>query len=142
MLIAPVAALVEKIGSEQVTEVGTVLVAVLARTVVAVLPVTGATLVVGATFVVVDGTFVVVGARVTGTAVAGISPREGVVVVDAATWRVVPQPALSTANPLSTRSPTAARRDFVACIKFAASLQRPIRGALSSYSARGSGPRG
>ena len=70
MLIAPVAVLVEKIGSVQVPEVvgGSV---------------TGGKVVGGS---VIDGTVVVVGGSVTGTGVAGGSLSGGVVVVDAATW--------------------------------------------------------
>ena len=45
----------------------------------------GAAVVVGATVVVVAGTFVV-GSGVTGTALACGAPSGGVVVVDAATW--------------------------------------------------------
>jgi hypothetical protein len=84
-LTAPVAALVEKIGLVQVTEAAAVLLVVLAGTVVAFV-VAGATLVVGATVVAVDGTFVVVGDGVTGTAAAGASPTGGVVVVEEPTW--------------------------------------------------------
>jgi hypothetical protein len=58
MLIAPLAELLEKIGSVQVPKVGTVVVVVLAGTVVAVVVVVGAT-VVGATVVVVGATVVV-----------------------------------------------------------------------------------
>jgi hypothetical protein len=90
MLVAPVAALVEKIGPAQVPKVGTVVVVVAARTVVAVVAVVvvvvvaGAAVVVAGTVVVVDGTLVV-GGSVTGTALACGSPSRGVVVVDAAT---------------------------------------------------------
>jgi hypothetical protein len=80
-----VAALVEKIGSVQVPTPGTEVAVLRGGTVVAVLVVVGTTVVIGAAVVVVDGTFVVVGIRVTGTAVARGSPGGGVVVADAAT---------------------------------------------------------
>jgi hypothetical protein len=85
MLIAPLAALVEKIRSLQVPEAGTVVAVAPAGTDLPVVALARATVVVG-TAVGVDGTFVVVGGRVTGTAVAGGSPSGGVVVADPATW--------------------------------------------------------
>jgi hypothetical protein len=126
-LIDPVAALVEKIRSAQIPEDWTVVVGLRAGTVLAVVAVAGATVLVGATVVVVEGT-VVVGGRVTGAAAAAESPRAGGVVVDVAPWWVLAQPAPSPATPPNTRSPTAARHDLVACIKFAPSVQLPIRG--------------
>ncbi|HUJ64555.1 MAG TPA: hypothetical protein VLX59_03390 [Acidimicrobiales bacterium] len=86
MLIAPLAELVEKIGSAQIPEPGTALAVLAAGTVVAVVAIPGATVVCAATLVVVDGTLVLAGASVTGTTVAGGSPTTGVVVADAATW--------------------------------------------------------